>query len=129
MIIKKKYMKYPNKNYTKLYKYLRFLRMKCFNNANNNKNQTIYQQFSLLCSKGHFKTINDKISFITEKLIYSGLEDITTIDKKWNDYNNINHNDNECYDITKYLEFIISLIKKHNDNNDSFDSVMTFSEI
>ena len=76
--------------------------MNCFYNTHKNKNKTIYQQFSLLSSKGHFRTSRDKISFITEKLIFSGLEDVTTIDRKWNEYNN---------------------------NDDSFDGVITISEI
>lgn len=99
--------------------------MNCFYNTHKNKNKTIYQQFSLLSSKGHFRTSSDKISFITEKLIFSGLEDVTTIDRKWNEYNN----NNECYNIETYLDFIISVVKMHNNNDDSFDGVITISEI
>ena len=101
--------------------------MKCFynNNNNNNTDKTIYQQFSLLRSKGLLQTPTEQIAFISEKLIYSGLEDVITIDRKWNEYNK----GIECYNIETYLDFIIALIRTHNNNNDAFDGFITFSEI
>lgn len=100
--------------------------MKCFyNNSYEKDNKTIYQQFSILRNKGLLQTPNEQIAFISEKLIYSGLEDVITIDRKWNKYNK----GNECYNIETYLNFIISLIRTHNNNNDSFEGLITFAEI
>jgi len=89
------------------------------------KNKTIYQQFLILKNQNAFTTINDEIAFITEKLLYSGLDDVVSIDKKWKEYTDTF----ETIDKQKYLNFITSLIKSHHINNDSFDTTINIDDI
>ena len=89
------------------------------------KNKTIYQQFILLRNKRAFATINDEIAFITEKLLYSGLDDVVTIDKKWREYNCLVEN----MDKHTYLNFILSIVKSYHINNDNFDIKLNLDDI
>lgn len=98
---------------------------------NNNRNfNTIYQDFMNTRNKKIFKSIDDEIAFISARLIYSGLEDVMSIDKKWREYANIK---NGCgYTINnnkQYLEFIIYIIKEYHKKNDQFDKNLTFDDI
>jgi len=101
--------------------------MNCLNNNYyfNRKNKTIYQQFIILKNKRAFTTINDEIAFITEKLLYSGLDDVVSIDKKWHEYNS----PVESMDKHTYLKFIVSIIKSYHTNNDRFDIKINLDDI
>ena len=101
--------------------------MNCLNNDYyfKRRNKTIYQQFVLLKNKRAFRTVNDEIAFITEKLLYSGLDDVVTIDKKWQEYTGLV----ESMDKHTYLSFIVSIIETYHKNNDRFDVTVNLDDI
>jgi hypothetical protein len=57
------------------------------------------------------------MQFITRHLIKSGLEDVVSLDNKWQDYNLLNDTENSIND---YLDFLLNLVKEYHKNRDVF---------
>ena len=75
--------------------------------------KTMYEQY--LVNKQSFTNVNEEIAFATRQMMYVGLEDVVTIDAKWNQFTSMNNEVN-------YLEFIIMLLFTYHNNNDAFET-------
>lgn len=83
------------------------------------KNNTIFEDYYVYKRIHFWDTTEHAIQFITGRLIKSGLEDVVTLDNKWNIYNLVNYSENR---IINYLDFLLQLVKEYHKNRDEFNT-------
>jgi hypothetical protein len=84
------------------------------------KYDTIYRIYNVNKNNNIFVNESQEITFITSALIKSGLEDVTSVDTKWQIYV-MNPPLYRVAHSHKYLNFLVGLIKQHHKHNDSYE--------
>jgi hypothetical protein len=81
---------------------------------------TVYSIYNAKKNENGFTNESQEITFITSALINCGLEDVTSIDAKWQIYV---QNPPLCRvsDTQMYLSFLVSLVVKHHEHNDTYE--------
>ena len=81
---------------------------------------TIYSIYNAKKNDNGFTNESQEITFITSALINGGLEDVSSVDAKWQIY----MRSPPIYrtaDSHMYLNFLIGLIVKHHEHNDTYE--------